>query len=361
MFHTLFDYQDQNVPNNKQSPKNKSKGFFQKGSKKHISQDNYYGKGNQAYDLYNKNDDNEDEDDNSQSSCDSSEQFEKTKNKVKLIVYKNGFIMNNGPFRDTFIAKNREFLEQVERGIIPHELVKKGISDLGILLVNRKNETYRSHNSCQTNTFDHYDFFKTPYQNVDQNQNNNYNNNNNNFDYNYNFNVNNNENNNNKYKKSNNIIPMGLPRVYSSKNMQKPKKIDLTKYKDKKITKKNCSEPKKKEKEDDKTKFRAFSGAGKLIKNVNIEGLHVNKELKNVVDAYQPVCTVNIRLFNGDVAKCEFNYSQTLRDIYYHVRRISGSNNFYLLDGFPPRPLRDYDRTIYELGLQNSMLTQRIN
>ena len=146
--------------------------------------------------------------------------------------------MNNGPFRDTFIAKNREFLEQVERGIIPHELVKKGISDLGILLVNRKNETYRSHNSCQTNTFDHYDFFKTPYQNVDQNQNNNYNNNHN-FDYNYNFNVNNNEDNNHKYKKSNNIIPMGLPRVYSSKNMQKSKKIDLTKYKDKKIKLKN--------------------------------------------------------------------------------------------------------------------------
>ena len=152
-----------------------------------------------------------------------------------------------------------------------------------------------------------------------------------------------------------------MQRVNSSKNMQLPRKIDLTKFKDKKITKKNCSEPKKKENKEEKSKFRAFSGAGKLIKNVNIQGLHVNKDLKTVVDVYQPVCTVNIRLFNGDVAKCEFNYCQTLRDIYFHVRRISGSNNFYLLDGFPPRPLRDYDRTIYELGLQNSMLTQRIN
>ena len=132
--------------------------------------------------------------------------------------------------------------------------------------------------------------------------------------------------------------------------------------KNKKISKKNCSEPKKNENEnEDEKKFRAFSGAGRCIKNVNIQGLHVNKNVKTIIDVYQPVCTINIRLFNGEVAKCDFNYTQTLRDIYYHVRRISGSNNFYLLDGFPPRPLRDYDRTIYELGLQNSMLTQRIN
>ena len=97
------------------------------------------------------------------------------------------------------------------------------------------------------------------------------------------------------------------------------------------------------------------------ITNINMIGLQVNKNIKTVFDIYQPVCTVNIRLFNGEIAKCQFNYSQTLRDIYYHARRISGSNNFYLLDGFPPRPLRDYDRTIYELNLQNSLLTQRIN
>jgi hypothetical protein len=87
----------------------------------------------------------------------------------------------------------------------------------------------------------------------------------------------------------------------------------------------------------------------------------VNKNLKTNIDIYQPVCTISIRLFNGEVAKCQFNYSQTLRDIYYHVRNISGSNNFFLLDGFPPRPLRDYDRTIYDLRLQNTLLTQKIN
>ena len=33
MFHTLFDYQDQNIPNNKQIPKPQSKGFAKKNQK----------------------------------------------------------------------------------------------------------------------------------------------------------------------------------------------------------------------------------------------------------------------------------------------------------------------------------------
>ncbi len=343
MFHTLFDYQDQNVSNNRQIPKCNSKGFDQKSSKGKNSFGNYYGQGNNAYDVYNKNDiDNN----NSQNSYDNGDKFEKTTNKVKLIVYKNGFILNNGPFRDTFIAENKKFLEQVERGVIPHELSEKGISDLGILLINRKSETYQSNNSLKyNNSFKNFDFFKYPSQKIGENK--------------YNICQ---GNNNPKIKRDNNIIPLGMSRIMSTRNIQIPKKIDLTKYKDKKVSKKNCSEPKKYENENEKEKkFRAFSGAGRCIKNVNIQGLHVNKDIKTIIDIYQPVCTINIRLFNGEVAKCDFNYTQTLRDIYYHVRRISGSNNFYLLDGFPPRPLRDYDRTIYELGLQNSMLTQRIN
>ena len=79
-----------------------------------------------------------------------------------------------------------------------------------------------------------------------------------------------------------------------------------------------------------------------------------------MVDIFQPICNVSIRLFNGEVIKTQFNYSQTLRDIYLHVRRISGCIKFHLLDGFPPKPLRDYDKTIYELNIQNSLLTQKI-
>ena len=327
MFHTLFDYQDQNIPNNRQNKKKRSQGFLYKSSKENPI--NYYGKENYNYEINNKNN-NQNYNDQSNEG-DYNQQFEQTKNKVKVIVYKNGFILDNGPFRDSFIPKNKEFLEQIARGVIPHELVEKGISDLGIYLINRKNETYRQKGK-NNNSFSNFDFFKSPNMVSQQNQ----------------------------YKApkkiANNLIPLGLTRIYSSKDIKKKSKnIEIN---HKSLTRDSCSEPKN---DEQKKKFTAFSGSGKLVRNVSTKGLRVNKSIKPNIDYYQPICEVSIRLFNGDIANCQFNYSQTLRDIYYHVRRISGSNNFYLLDGFPPRPLRDYDRTIYELRLQNSLLTQKIN
>ena len=124
---------------------------------------------------------------------------------------------------------------------------------------------------------------------------------------------------------------------------------------------KEKEEKEKAEKEKDEKKFTAFGGAGKTVGYVNIEGLNVDKDIKNSIDVYKPTCSISIRLFNGEIVKGDFNYTQKLRDIYYYVRRISGSNNFTLLDGFPPQPLRNYDRTIGELKLQNTTLTQKIN
>ena len=125
MFHTLFDYQDQNIANNKQIQKIKYNGL----NKNIFTNQNYYGKGNKVYEYYNKNENNNENNENE------NEKFEKTKNKVKLIVYKNGFILDNGPFRDKSIKENEEFLEQVGRGVIPHEIADQGINDLGILLI----------------------------------------------------------------------------------------------------------------------------------------------------------------------------------------------------------------------------------
>ena len=79
-----------------------------------------------------------------------------------------------------------------------------------------------------------------------------------------------------------------------------------------------------------------------------------------MVDEYSPISTFSIRLFNGEIVKCEFNYTQTLRDVYYYIQKISGSRNFHLLDGFPPKPLREYNKCIGELHLDNTILTQKI-
>jgi hypothetical protein len=133
MFHTLFDYKDQNqdfnVQNhniNNDTTKNKFKFGGLNG--------NYFGKGNRAIDQYNRK----------KSEMENDANFEKTKNKIKLVVFRNGFILNNGPFRDRSVYENNEFLREVERGIIPQELIRKGIKDLGILLINRKREMFRS-------------------------------------------------------------------------------------------------------------------------------------------------------------------------------------------------------------------------
>ena len=118
MFHTLFELQEKEK-NEKNKPKNANK-FTSNMPKDRSPEDNYYGKGNKAYDHYNK-----------KKIEDNNEKYEKTKNKIRLVVYRNGFILNNGPFRDRAIPENKKFMEEVDRGNIPDEILEKGITDLG--------------------------------------------------------------------------------------------------------------------------------------------------------------------------------------------------------------------------------------
>ena len=67
-------------------------------------------------------------------------------------------------------------MDEVEKGNIPQELIRKGIDDLGILLINRKSEMFRStvHQSVplsfkSINSMNNKN--KTQYQNQDYNQN----------------------------------------------------------------------------------------------------------------------------------------------------------------------------------------------
>ena len=436
MYHTLFELQEKEK--NKGKPSNKN--TLSNMSKERSPEDNYYGKGNKAYDYYNK-----------KPTESINTKFEKTKNKITLVVFQNGFILNNGPFRDRALPENNLFMEQVEKGNIPHELMDKGVDDLGILLINRKSEIYHqpvpithitqitqinpinpitinpnNYSQCgfdflakqnMDNIFNNYTY--NYIQNTQSKYNNHYeqlinqalyNNNsinnsiiNNSFNqyqysqypvYNYNpiltpmGNRNNRKNifiNEKKKEAPTDRIPNTERRNYNRTDRHTssvPKKeINNTKFetfynfkrqelikeeeeKKKKAQNKKKEEKKEEKKEDkkeDEKKFTAFGGQGQAIGSVNIEGLNVQKDLKNSIDVFKPTCIINIRLFNGEIVKGEFNYTQTLRDIYFYVRKISGSNNFTLLDGFPPRALRDYDRTIGQLRLENTTLTQRLN
>ena len=436
MYHTLFELQEKEK--NKGKPINKN--TLSNMSKERSPEDNYYGKGNKAYDYYNK-----------KPTESINTKFEKTKNKITLVVFQNGFILNNGPFRDRTLPENNLFLEQVEKGNIPHELMDKGVDDLGILLINRKSEIYHqpvpithitqitqinpinpitinpnNYSQCgfdflakqnMDNIFNNYTY--NYIQNTQSKYNNHYeqlinqalyNNNsinnsiiNNSFNqyqysqypvYNYNpiltpmGNRSNRKNifiNEKKKEAPTDRIPNTERRNYNRTDRHTssvPKKeINNTKFetfynfkrqelikeeeeKKKKAQNKKKEEKKEEKKEDkkeDEKKFTAFGGQGQAIGSVNIEGLNVQKDLKNSIDVFKPTCIINIRLFNGEIVKGEFNYTQTLRDIYFYVRKISGSNNFSLLDGFPPRALRDYDKTIGQLRLENTTLTQRLN
>lgn len=369
MFHTLFDSENQNIDFNIQAQKSSIKSRFKYGTEN----DQYFGKGNRAIDQFNKNNN------YIKRMKDLDQDFAKTKTKVKLVVYKNGFILNNGEFRDKRIEANKKFMDEVDRGLIPQELMKKGIMDLGILLVNRKNEIYNSpyyqsynNNIYNTNTF------HNPYQYQS-----------NNFDILsslYNDINTTNKNNGIKWpdQKYNSLyIPNSTPALknqrnntfYSSntmkvdnrfrtqKNINKKNSLD----KDKKVVdflefkKLEDSKKEKKEEKSEKKKFTAFSGFGQILGNVNIDGLQINKQVNTSANYYSPICHINIRLFNGEIIKAPFNYGQTVGDIYIYVRKVSGSDNFVLLDGFPPRPITDYIKSIGELSLQNSVITQKIN
>ena len=97
-----------------------------------------------------------------------------------------------------------------------------------------------------------------------------------------------------------------------------------------------------------------------MISKQKKEKLFIDKEIEFNFDNSQPSCFISVRLYNGDIIKGEFNCNQKIGDIYSFVRRVSRNNNFILLEGFPPKPLVEYNKTIEELGLQNSVLTQRI-
>ena len=240
MFHTLDDYRDKNRDENEEKDKRKTTDSYTGGKSSGLAVENP-----------------EDDWKEKIKKFEDKEKYDKKKNKLKLQVYKNGFVLDNGEFRDKNEPQNKKFMQEIEKGYIPNELVKKGYIDLGIELDDHRSENY---------------------------------------------------------------------------------------------------EPPKEEK-----KFHAFTGLGKSISSVNTEGLHGDINASSNVDRTKPTCKVNVRLFNGEVASEDFNLNQTLQDVINFVKKKSGSNNFSLLDGFPPRPLTDYNKTIQELHLEGSLLTQRIN
>lgn len=90
-------------------------------------------------------------------------------------------------------------------------------------------------------------------------------------------------------------------------------------------------------------------------------GLDINKEAKIKTDYNKPTAKVNIRLHTGEVISQTFNTTNTLRDIRIFVGDYAPVNGTYdLVEGFPPKPLIDDDKTIEQLKIQGSVITQKL-
>ena len=146
-------------------------------------------------------------------------------------------------------------------------------------------------------------------------------------------------------KKENSDIPKPL----------NTKPINLNKIKSRGLSTQN-------KKINNEKKIDSFIGRGKRIGKIpNTIGLKVNKRAILKIDKNKPLCKINIRLFNGEVICKEFNLNNTLKDIFNYVEKVSGSKNFSLLEGFPPKIIKQFDKSIEQLKLQESTLTQKIN
>ena len=341
----MTDYQDQNVDFNRVNLK-KSFNHNRKQLKKREPCDNYFGKGNRTVDNYNR--------DRIQKEND--EKFLKTKNKIKLVVYRNGFILNNGPFRDSSAPENTEFLESVEKGNIPQEFIRKGINDLGILLINRKSETFRSklYHSMPT-SINYIDINQNQNQNQSQPQ-----------EHILDQFFRNQRNNGKKGNMNSSYVPLNPLKyvrdapIYKTSTSRFSNTIRINNKKKKPVPENNYIKVIDLiEGKIERKKYIAFSGIGKLLGASFIEEYKDN-EVKSFIDNKSPSCLISLRLYNGETIKGKFNYSQTLKDIYFYTKEMSGLNDFALLDGFPPKPLFDLDKTIGELNLENSVLTQKI-
>ena len=107
-------------------------------------------------------------------------------------------------------------------------------------------------------------------------------------------------------------------------------------------------------------KFHAFKGRGKAVSAVKVDGLKVNKFVKNITDKNKEIIKIDIRLFNGTVVTTNFNSNQTIKDIKNFVEKKTGCHNFCLVEGFPPKVITKLNSTIEQLNLKNCMITQKL-
>ncbi|XP_019456914.1 PREDICTED: plant UBX domain-containing protein 4 [Lupinus angustifolius] len=82
-----------------------------------------------------------------------------------------------------------------------------------------------------------------------------------------------------------------------------------------------------------------------------------------VVDDSQPVTSLQLRLSDGTRMVSRFNRHHTIRDVraFIDASRPDGARSYQLQTmGFPPKQLTDWDQTIEQAGIANSVIIQKV-
>ncbi|XP_061338206.1 plant UBX domain-containing protein 4 [Gastrolobium bilobum] len=82
-----------------------------------------------------------------------------------------------------------------------------------------------------------------------------------------------------------------------------------------------------------------------------------------VVDESQPVTSIQLRLADGTRMVARFNHHHTIRDVraFIDASRPGGVRSYQLQTmGFPPKQLTDWDQTIEQAGIANSVVIQKL-
>ena len=58
--------------------------------------------------------------------------YKKQRHQFKITKWRNGFQIDDGEFRDFSSEENKQFMEEIDKGYVPQEFIKKGMKEVGI-------------------------------------------------------------------------------------------------------------------------------------------------------------------------------------------------------------------------------------
>lgn len=106
-----------------------------------------------------------------------------------------------------------------------------------------------------------------------------------------------------------------------------------------------------------------FVGQGQQIEESKAKAVEpVNLEAATWTwDQNLPTAQIQLRFHNGQKTSITVNLSHKISELYDYVRKAAPvDGEFDLLSGFPLVALKDLDKTIEELSLQGSAVTQKL-